>query len=268
MKTILLSILLLATTCFSATPKKFGWIGDDGNKFAPSLVTSQWPINIIATSSDITNLEDVLNQLNIGSCVAHGVSTAWDYAYYLLTKKHIRVSRLQIYWDARAKIGTTRSDSGCQIVDAVNNMQRIGAGEEKLWPYIPNKFTIKPPTICYTDAKKHIAIRAFKVDNTDGKSIRLALTNGYPVIVGSLVYKGIMGLDKKNYILPYPKLGEKPIGGHCYLIKGSNDNTQLYTARNSWDKTWGNKGDFLVPYKYIHNGRITEDCWVIVQVTQ
>lgn len=267
MKTLILSILLLSSPIFSQN--KFGWIGDDGKKFAPSLAPSQWPSNVIKPSSDLTrDLHDTLNQLNIGSCVAHGTSTAWDYAYYKMNGKRLQLSRLQIYYDARVKIGTARSDSGCMIVDAVNNLQRIGAAKESDWPYVPSRFTIKPPLKVYQHAKKNIALRAFKVDNTDNKSIRLALSNGYPVIVGSMVYRGINNLDSKNYVLPYPKSGERPIGGHCYLITGHDDAKQLFKGRNSWGKSWGKNGDFYLPYKYIHTGRITEDCWVIVQVAQ
>lgn len=262
-----LIFLFFVSTCFAQ--QKFGWIGDDGKKLARSASPNQWAIKTVAASSDLTSkLPKVLDQGNIGSCVAHGTSEAWSYALNKNTNKFLQLSRLQIYYDARVKIGTQNSDSGCQIVDAVNNLMRLGGAEETLWPYKTVNYRIKPAASIYTNAKKHTVVQAFKVDNTDSKSIRLALTNGYPVIVGSLVYNGIMGLNKKNYTLPYPKTGERPIGGHCYLITGHDEATQLFRGRNSWSTDWGNKGDFLLPYKYIHNGRITEDCWVIVEVTK
>lgn len=264
MKTLILSIVLLATACFSQT-YKLGWISDDGKKLAPSLSPNQWPIKTPLSETEILDLIAVLNQENIGSCVAHGTFEGWDLAYFRITGKHLNLSRLQIYFDTRNKEGTRFSDSGCQIVDAVAILMSIGAGEEKLWPYNTSKFTVKPPKASYRDGLKHLAIKAFKIDNTDGISIRLANTNGYPVIVGSIVYKGIMGLDKDNYILPMPKRGERPIGGHCYLVKGYKtvDGKFYYICRNSWDVDWGNNGDFLVPKEYIESGRITDDCWVI-----
>jgi C1A family cysteine protease len=267
MKTLIFSLLFLTTTCFGQN--KFGWMGDSPGKRMPQLRTQQWPVTTPAASSDLTKrLPKVYDQQDIGSCVANGTLSAYSYVSKIVDKRYISLSRLQVYYDARKSIGMVNVDSGCQIVDAVNNLQKIGAGHEYMWPYITNKFTQKPPTRVYQNAVKHKVIQAFKVDNTDRVSIRLALTNGYPVIVGSLVYNGIHKITSSNYILEMPKAGERWIGGHCYLITGHDDAKQLFRGRNSWGKNWGKDGDFLLPYAYIHSGRITEDCWVIVNVMQ
>lgn len=244
-----------------------GWIGDDGHKLAPSLSPNQWVIKTPAASADVAaGLDSALDQGLIGSCVAHGTTEAWDFAFCKATGRHFQLSRLMVYYNARAMEGTAGSDSGCQIVDAVKSLQKLGSPIETLWPYDVSKFRVKPPKPAYDNGKAHLVIQAFKVDNTDGKSIRLALTNGYPVVVGSLVYSGIDRLDATHYTLPMPRKGERPVGGHCYLLTGFSDAKQIYCARNSWGARWGNKGDFCVPYAYIHSGHITEDCWVILSV--
>lgn len=264
-----IAFLIVALPNILFGQNKFGWLGDSAGKPMPQFRSSNWNIQTPAAESDLTNLlGPTLDQKDIGSCVAHGVHTGYNTIYRKLTGEDIELSRLQIYYDARVKIGMARVDSGSQIVDAVSNMQKIGGAKEKLWPYKTRNFRTKPTTKVYRDAKNQIVIRAYKVDNTDGKSIRLALTNGYPVIVGSLVYSGINKITKDRYILEMPRRGERPLGGHCYVLSGHNDSKRLYRGRNSWSEDWGLDGDFYLPYDYIHSGRITEDCWVIVDVSK
>ncbi len=201
-----------------------------------------------------------------GNCVAHGTASAWSYAHNLAGDGQFDIARLMTYYEARKTEGTTSWDSGCQIVDAVNWLQRGGSCKESLWPYDTSKFRIKPPATAYAEGKKHSVLSARKIDNTDERSIRLALTNGYPVVVGFLVYPGIYKITPTNYVLEMPKKGQRPIGGHCTIIIGHDDSKRLYRVRNSWGSDWGNHGDLLIPYEYIHSGRISEDTWVVVTV--
>lgn len=270
MKNLILSaaLILCSTTAFAQQQRGFGWLGDSGNKRVMMMAPQAWPIEQPAAKSDLSRgMPKVLDQGSIGSCVGHGTASAWSYAHNLSTRDQFAVSRLMIYYEARKAIGTTNWDSGCQIVDAVNWLQRWGSCKESLWPYEISKFKQKAPNAAYTEAKKHQVLSARKIDNTDKRSIRLALTNGYPVIVGSLVYGGIQKITTRNYVLEMPRSGERPIGGHCYLLIGHDDAKKLYRGRNSWGSRWGNSGDFLLPYAYIDSGRITEDCWVIIGVT-
>lgn len=267
MKLLLLSILLLSSTAL-AQERRFGWRGDSGDKPVRMMAPAAWPIEEPAAKSDLSRgMPRAYNQGAIGSCVAQGTAAAWSYAHNLSTRDQYDVSRLMIYYEARKAIGTTSWDSGSQIVDAVNWLQRWGSCKESLWPYDVRKFTQKAPNAAYTEAKKHKVLSARKVDNTDGRSIRLALTNGYPVVVGSLVYNGIYKITSRNYLLEMPRSGERPVGGHCYIICGHDDVKGIYRAQNSWGTGWGDKGFFNVPQAYIHSGRITEDCWTLLSVS-
>jgi C1A family cysteine protease len=42
---------------------------------------------------------------------------------------------------------------------------------------------------------------------------------------------------------------------------GHNDDTEYLTTRNSWDKTWGDKGYCYIPYKYVE--KYASDFWTI-----
>lgn len=265
MKT-LIAFLFLTSFAHAQEPRRFGWLGDSGQKRVTMMAPGAWDIEEPAAKSDLSDgLPSVMNQGNLGSCVAQATVCAWSYARRKQGEDHLPISRLLVYYEARKAIGTTSWDSGSQIVDAVNWLQRWGSCKETLWPYDIRKFAQKAPNAAYAEAKNHRVIQARKIANTDGQSIRLALTNGYPVVVGSLVYSGINRITRRDYVLTMPRKGERPIGGHAYLLVGHDDQKRLYRARNSWGK-WGNNGDFLVPYDYIHSGRITEDCWTVLAV--
>lgn len=186
--------------------------------------------------------------------------------HFKRTGQHLPLSRLMIYFNARDVEGYANADTGCQIVDAVRCLVKLGACRESLWPYMVGKFRQRPAASLYREALDHRVIRSYKVSNTDGRGIRLALTNGYPVVIGTLVYSGIFDVTKANPIIPMPRRGERPQGGHCMTIIGHDDARRHYLLQNSWGPEWGNAGRAWIPYDYIHNGRLTEDCWVIEEV--
>lgn len=255
----------LAST--APTVRAYGWVGDAPDKRVRMMALRDWPIQTPAPSSNLTKSSiPALDQGRIGSCVGHGTALAWSIRHHAQTGKHLPLSRLMIYYNAREKEGYAHADTGCQIVDAVGEMVRLGACDERWWPYIESKFAVKPPPCRYAEALKHRVVRSYKVDNTDGRSIRLALTNGHPVVFGSLVYSGIQTLTRHNDVLPMPRRGERYTGGHCMVIIGHDDARRLYLIQNSWGEAWGNQGRAWFPYDYIHRGDITEDCWVIEEV--
>lgn len=253
------------------TPQKqyaLGWRGDPpGRKVTPFELHPRFAAMRIAASSDLTpKMPPIWDQSVIGSCVGHGSARAFSFSHKLLTAKDFMPSRLMIYFNARARQGWQNQDSGCYIIDAVAELGRLGVCDEKLWVYDTRKVFTRPNAKAYEDAKKHQVTKAYKVDNSDGRSIRIALSNGFPVVFGSLVYSGIETLTYNNYVLPAPKKGERPIGGHCMTITGHSDADKLYLVDNSWGVGWGRKGRCKIPYDYIHNPRITEDCWVVEAV--
>lgn len=268
-----LGALLLSCTSthkeLSAAHRSYGWIGDSGQKPVRMMALRDWPVQTPAASSDLSrHALPAFDQGRIGSCVGHGTTLAWDMQHHRATGKHLPLSRLMAYYNAREVEGYAHADTGCQIVDAVNCLVKYGSCDERWWPYIESKFAVKPPPCRYREALDHRVIRSYKVDNTDGKSIRLALTNGWPVVFGSLVYDGIQHLTRTNDVLPMPRKGERYTGAHCMTIIGHDDARRLYRVQNSWGRTWGDNGRCWIPYDYIHRGDITEDCWVIEEVTK
>ncbi|CAF4128732.1 unnamed protein product [Rotaria magnacalcarata] len=96
----------------------------------------------------------------------------WTHHEYLLKKssgRHIDVSRLFIYYNARAKNAYPPghiTDSGCNITDVLETLKELGTCEESLWPYDINKVHAKPNELAYNKASENQIMDALslKVD--------------------------------------------------------------------------------------------------------
>ena len=276
MKTLILLLCLFILPAGEAADKPirkhaFGWKGDaPGKKATPFRLSPKYSQMQISVKSDLSNLmPPIQDQGTVGSCTGNGIGRILDYAHKKATGRFFTPSRLFIYYNERVMEGTVYEDAGAQIVDGIKSVMQLGACVEGIctlygqWPYEVDKFAVKPPDIAYQKALNYQALHAYKVNNADGRSIRMALSNGLPVVFGALVYPDIERLNAQRYVLSMPKKGEMYIGGHCMVITGHNDGTQLYLVDNSWGTSWGLRGRCYIPYAYIHNARITEDCWVI-----
>ena len=47
------------------------------------------------------------------------------------------------------------------------------------------------------------------------------------------------------------------------LVVGYDDATSRWTVRNSWGRSWGDKGYFYMPYAYATNAGLADDFWTI-----
>lgn len=65
-----------------------------------------------------------------------------------------------------------------------------------------------------------------------------------PVIVGTVFYEGMEDPDKTGLVKPTGQIA----GGHEYTILGADFQKQRITALNSWSKSWGVNGRFLMDF--------------------
>jgi C1A family cysteine protease len=244
-------------------PKKFHWVRDrpDARDFlyAPRPVAPQSKVDL---RSLCTIIED---QGNLGSCTGNAIAGAIEY----LNKKSGRttdVSRLFIYYFEREMIGTVNYDSGAYIRDGIKTVFKYGAPLERLWPYIINRFTLKPTTTALTDGSKRKVTLYEKI--TDFAGCKNALANGFPVIIGFDVYSSFVSSTvSRTGMMPYPNVNrEVLLGGHAVLLVGYDDSTQRFIVRNSWGTRWGDRGYFYMPYQVIQNTSMSDDFWIIKTV--
>ncbi len=245
-----------------------GWVPD-----APGQIKAQFSarpefdaINIAPKSDLSAGMPGVYDQGALGSCTGNGNLSVFEYAWKKQTGAFMQGSRLGLYYDERAIDGTIRQDAGSQISTGIKVLTGTGVGLESAWPYNIAKFTTKPPAAYYTGAQGYQLLKAYNLDNTDHSSIRVALSQGYPVVFGCYVYNAIEHLTPAHYVLPMPLKGEGPIGGHCMVIVGHDDVLKVYLVRNSWGTGYAHGGYLLIPYAYLESGKIADDFWVIMSV--
>jgi C1A family cysteine protease len=202
----------------------------------------------------------VYNQGNLGSCTANALCAAYEY----LTP-NFAGSRLFLYYNERAIENSVSQDTGALIIDGIKSLKTNGLCSEKEWPYIINKFSIKPPLSCYNSALSHKVISAHNILPTIN-SMKSELANGIPFIVGILVYSSF---ESKNSTITgriqMPGKHDYILGGHAILICGYNSSYWIF--RNSWGSLWGDKGYGYLPLNYLITPSLCSDIWCITKDT-
>ena len=105
-----------------------------------------------------------------------------------------------------------------------------------------------------------VTIHKYPLDQV--QSIKRALVSKLPVVIGIMIYASFMTDDVgKTGIVPHPNLAtERFIGGHALCCIGYDDNKQSFIVLNSWGSIWGDKGVCYIPYSYIGDITLCNDC--------
>src|SRR5437763_15228736 len=98
----------------------------------------------------------VYDQGQLGSCTANGIGGAIEFDQRKQGTREFSPSRLFIYYNERVIEGTVSQDAGAQIRDGIKTVAKLGAPPETDWPYDISKFTQRPPTQAYSDAKQDL----------------------------------------------------------------------------------------------------------------
>ena len=212
----------------------------------------------LVPSFTISNLPKILDQGNLGNCVAN----AFCYCLMHQTKNNILLSRLFLYANSRCLDFTPlNNDNGTTIRTSCAALKKYGTCKESVYPYIINKYSELPSLAAYSNSKQFKKF-TYNFISQDLISLKSNL-NFYktPIIFGFLVYSSFMTeAVAKTGVVPMPnKSSDSVEGGHCVCLVGYNDNTQMFTCANSWGASWGNKGYFYLPYKYVTDSSLASD---------
>lgn len=231
-------------------PVQLQAIASSNNTFSSSVALRQLQSTtpkIIKTPSVYTLVGDtpynitVLNQGNLGTCVAHAFSSSVQYLLGVLP------SRLFLYFNGRIGTGfQNREDSGLDLSDALPIFTSYALPPESLWPYTPSNFSKLPPNAAYTcppiSSKKIKYTAIIQSDANIMNSIYLK----NPVIFGIYVFTSFLTVAvAKTGIVPLPNPKKEAFqGGHCIFIIGwtKYQNVDYYIIQNSWGPSWGNTG--------------------------
>ena len=128
----------------------------------------------------------------------------------------------------------------------------------------------RPPAVCYNEARLH-RTHGYnsQLDPTDQvQSIKQWLALKLPVVIGLMKNSSFMtdGAGKTG-IIPHPNPQvERFVGGHGLTCVGYDDMKQHFIVLNSWGIVWGDKGYCYIPYSYIANPDLCNDCHAFAEV--
>lgn len=180
----------------------------------------------------------IKNQGQVNSCVAHSLSSLIEH-----TNK-IMYSTDWIY--GYRPLGYYQGE-GMMVSQALKTVQKLGAV----------RYAILPSNTEVPRAKQIVQDRLDELKETAAqkKALKYArlysiqqikeaiFTSTTPVIV--CIGIGVDGLKLNDNIAAVPT---QTCGGHAVLCYGWNENGLL--IQNSWGRTWGKQGCFILPYEY------------------
>lgn len=232
------------------------------------------------------NVPPIWDQGQEGSCTAHGSLRA------LITemmRQGLEVPQAapdgapfsrqaQYYW-TRSLEGTTATDSGAQVRDAVKVLASTGAAPETDWPYT-EPLTTEPPASVQQAAGSTLALKYQSIlTNGPGAPMRTAVSSGLAIVFGFTVPSTFEdgSWNPATEVFQLPAAGVGTIGGHCVAVTGYDFScTQFpqpyFICDNSWASTWGGAwggtgctgGRFAMAYDWFDVNRgLATDLWVL-----
>ena len=203
------------------------------------------------------------------SCVANTCAGAYEY----LAKRNLGnasdVSRLFIYYNARAESDSQEEDDGTSMIDAIEALKKYGACREDLWPNDEDAINEEPSAEAYTHGE-HFKIAEAEYVETNLDLWKHTLADGYPIAFCLNTFTSFDNATNSRGRVPLPKQSEQEReehGWHAMLCVGYLEKDQLFIVRNSWGTAWGDRGYCFKPYKYvIHSELNGHDSWVVKSV--
>lgn len=217
----------------------------------------------------------VYDQKDIGSCTANAIVGA----YRFMSKKRFEGSRLFLYCQERLieQNGSKEkplSDDGAFPKDGFNYIAATGLCSETSYPYDTNKVNEFPPDNLLAEAKKHRLSGIFDIDTSKGaqtiQEIEHSLSQGFPLCIGIAIYESFMTDQvRQSGIVPLPRPQhydqetdprDKVLGGHEMVIVGYDHQEKMFIVANSWGGSWGLSGFCNIPYDFILNPHLCQEC--------
>lgn len=181
----------------------------------------------------------IKNQGQVGSCVAHSVSSVIE---------HTDLINYSTDWIYGYRPFGYFQGYGMSVSDALKTVTKLGAVRYVDLPTNTEMPKVKEIVNSKLETYKAAAAskRAFKYARLYGtQQIKEAIyTSKHPVILCIGIGSEGLRLDENN-IAFIPK---DNIGGHAVMCYGWNESGLL--IQNSWGQAWGDKGCFILPYEY------------------
>jgi C1A family cysteine protease len=203
------------------------------------------------------------DQLQMGACTAFTGTGNLEYLASRFRNEHLVLSPIMLYYLSRGLDGTlAEGDCGSTGRSICRAMNKFGVCLESEDSYDASKLSVAPTTEQLADALSYRPGSYHSLGTVS--DIRSCLASGYPSMLGFVVYQSFESEETANSgIMRVPdKTKEAMLGGHEVLAIGYSDVRQAFKIRNSWGESWGDKGNFWMPYTVAADRDILEDAWI------
>ncbi len=188
-------------------------------------------------------LPKVKNQGPVGSCVAHALSIVVEYFNKKESGKYTQMSTGYIYGNRRL---TLYKGYGMYTKDAIKTISKYGDVPHKLFPVnveVPDAINKFEESVDGIEAEGYFFKfhEYFKLKNE--AAIKTSIMENGPAIMAMKWFddiKVVDGIMKTDCVTSYRT------NGHCMVIYGWNE--KGWKVRNSWGRSWGDKGNVIIPY--------------------
>lgn len=200
----------------------------------------------------------VRNQSSQGSCSGHAGRTGMMALSFLADD----YAPAYLYYEERVELNQTQTDSGSDLRTLCDVLLHQGIAPEPDMRYNPQDYKTPPSAQAIADAAQHKIGSYLLV--TDLLTLRTALANRHPVVLGISVYESFEHVGDDG-IVPIPKAGEAVLGGHAITALGYEDAHRRIRVQNSWGTTgWGDHGWCWISYDYLMNTNFTFEMRALV----
>lgn len=198
----------------------------------------------------------------VGSCVGNAIVNAYELMVRILYPDYfVNLSRLFVYYNSRLFDNSIKYDIGTYIRDGLKAAATYGMCSEELWPYVEDQFDNQPTPNCYVDATQRL-ITKYETLYTLRDLIKV-LNSKRPIVIGMNIYEGFMEMNSINSVVKIPKNTDTFLGGHAVTIIGYDLPRQIFLAKNSFGKDWGDNGYFWIPFEYVRTQTFDKWCFDI-----
>jgi C1A family cysteine protease len=245
--------------------KRYGWIPDLPDQRDRIFAAAPATLRALPPRVDLrAQHPPVYDQGLLGSCTAQAIAAALAFAQAKQRQADVFTpSRLFIYYNERAILGTIDEDSGAMLRDGIKSVAKQGGPHETLWPHVIARFRLKPAAAVYRDGLLHEAILYQRLRQTI-EQLKGCLADGDPFVFGFSVYESFeSGAVARSGQVPLPGRGEALVGGHALAVVGYDESRQRFIIRNSWGASWGEGGYGTMPYAYLLDSGLSDDFWTI-----
>lgn len=205
-----------------------------------------------APYTDNTALVKVTDQLSLGACQSFAAKQSFQMELRREGLPEFEVAALAVYQWLRTRNGDAGADVGGGIGDAFEAMSALGVPDERLWPYLVEKFADRPGPAVDRDAydrKGKVGLNYVPVRESGDRLFDLVdrvLTSGRGVPFGVLVSEDFCSRPPSGIVMP-PTSRDKIAGGHAMTIIGHDNRSRSPDRKYRVQGSWGTFGDETLP---------------------